>query len=500
MGSKESMVTAPVMVLVYDVAFEARGLREALSRRKALYLGLASTWLLLAAAIFEAPRFRSAGLSTGTSPWTYLLNQTHMIVTYLKLSIWPHPLVLDYGPTRAITVSAALPYLVVVVALAVTTLGAWRKHRALAFLGVWFFVTLAPSSSVVPIATEVGAERRMYLPLAAVVLLLVLAARAAATRWRRRDFGALPAGGLTAGTIGLAAGTIGLAAVTIGLGALTVMRNAEYRSATGIWESVLARRPHGRAHYNLGIALKEAGRTEDAVAHYRQAVDDEPAANYALGFELGAAGRFEEAVEQLRAFIRRAPEDFRAPKAYFLLGQSLAGQGRRAEAAKAFRETLRMVPRDADARGGLADVLLADQRHAEAIAMYRDYLTLMPRSASGHHNLGVALMAQRDEAVAAKEFQLAVELSPTDANLRLSLGNALVSIDRLDDAIAQYRAGLRVAPDHTGLMSALALTLDATGRTDESLALFQRALQLEPDNPDIRSDYEAVTARRGAGR
>jgi tetratricopeptide (TPR) repeat protein len=485
MGCKESMVTAPVLVLLYDVAFRAHSFGDALRRRRGIYAGLAAAWLVLALAIAEAPRFRSAGFSSGVSPWTYLLNQSVLIVRYLQLSVWPHPLVLDYGVTRPIAFAAALPYAMGVLALLAAAVAAWFRDRRLAYLGAWFFFILAPTSSIVPIATEVGAERRMYLPLAAVVVLLAIALRAAMRRWMRE--------GSAMRQPGAAVAALALTAAT--LGGLTVARNAEYRDPVGIWQTVLDRRPHGRAHYNMGIALKEQGRTADAMAEYRAAVADEPGAHYALGFELGSAGRFDEAAAQLREFLRLKPDDVLAPKASFLLGQALAQSGRRNEAEQAFRDTLRMVPADADARAALADLLLSEDRHAEAIPLYREYLEKLPGNAGVHHNLGMALLATDREADAISEFERAVSLMPSNPDLRLSLGHALATAGRLDEAVVQYRAGLKIAPQHARLMSALALALAASGAVDEPLALFRRALQIEPNNTDIQSDYAAAVAR-----
>ena len=98
-----------------------------------------SCWRFL---IADAPRFRSAGFGTGISPWTYLLNQAVMIGTYLKLSIWPHPLVLDYGRDPADRARDGVAVLVLVVVPA----RRWWPRRgyagvaALAYLGIWFFV------------------------------------------------------------------------------------------------------------------------------------------------------------------------------------------------------------------------------------------------------------------------------------------------------------------------------------------------------------------------
>jgi hypothetical protein len=100
MACKESMVTAPVVVMMYDAMFVFDSFKDAISRRWAFYLGLAGSWIVLAAMMWGGPRASSVGFSTGVSAWTYLLNQPPMIVRYLRLTLWPTGLVLDYGMTR----------------------------------------------------------------------------------------------------------------------------------------------------------------------------------------------------------------------------------------------------------------------------------------------------------------------------------------------------------------------------------------------------------------
>ena len=128
MACKESMVTAPVMVLIYDRVFLYDSVTRALRQRRLLYGGLAATWILLAA---------------------------------LLRSAWPRSLVLAYGIPLPLSVGdVVLPALLIVGLLALTAVGLVRRPL-LGFLGIWFFVTLAPTSTIVSIATEVGAERRM---------------------------------------------------------------------------------------------------------------------------------------------------------------------------------------------------------------------------------------------------------------------------------------------------------------------------------------------------
>ena len=168
------MVTAPLVVVLYDRVFVFDSFRDAIRSRRGLYAGLAATWAVLAALMWSGPRSAVGGFSTGISPWTYLLNQAQMIAHYLRLTVWPRSLVVFYGWPVALTLGDVLPYALLVTALLAATIVALVRAPALGFLGAWFFMTLAPTSSVVPIATEVGAERRMYLPLLALIVLVAV--------------------------------------------------------------------------------------------------------------------------------------------------------------------------------------------------------------------------------------------------------------------------------------------------------------------------------------
>src|SRR5262245_42174574 len=92
---KESIVTAPLMVFLYDAVFCSESFLKPLQRRGALYAGLAASWIVVAL-IAGGARSHSAGFSSGVSPWTYLLNQAPLLVRYLKMTVWPTGLVADY--------------------------------------------------------------------------------------------------------------------------------------------------------------------------------------------------------------------------------------------------------------------------------------------------------------------------------------------------------------------------------------------------------------------
>jgi len=97
MATKQVMVTAPVLVLLYDRAFVSGSFRSALANRRWYYASLAATWVLLGFLMQLSPQPGSVGFQTGISWPTYALTELRVVAGYLKLAFWPHPLVFDYG-------------------------------------------------------------------------------------------------------------------------------------------------------------------------------------------------------------------------------------------------------------------------------------------------------------------------------------------------------------------------------------------------------------------
>jgi tetratricopeptide (TPR) repeat protein len=418
MACKESMVTAPVMIWLYDRTFHD----ETRQTRWPFYAGLAATWLVLAGLNWSGPRIHSAGWSAGVSVWTYLLNQAVMIVRYLRLTLWPADLVLGYGYPRPLTLGDVWPDAVLVVALLGLTIASLRTAPRLGFLGAWFFVTLAPTSSVVPIATEVGAERRMYLPLMALLLLVVLA-----IDWLTRHLPSLsrgatrPGPGAAAtpvtpsGRLESAVWLVIIATLAAGCGLATQRRNREYQSGLTMAQTVLARWPTGYAHLLLGSELSSAGDHQAALGHLREAVLDAPRAQYALGAELLQAGQWDAALDHLQTFVRQEPLMFEVVSARNQIGRILMRRRDFDSAAEQFRLVLQMRPSFSETHGHLADALVGAQRFPEAISEYQQYLIDHPRDTEALRNLGVALekTGRSTEAIAA--LRQALLIDPADA-------------------------------------------------------------------------------------
>ncbi|HXN35557.1 MAG TPA: tetratricopeptide repeat protein, partial [Opitutaceae bacterium] len=486
MATKEVMASAPLIVLLYDRTFIAGSFSEAWRRRRGVYAGLAATWLLLGFLILSAHgRGGTAGLGSGVSWWSYALTQFPAIVHYLRLSLLPHPLVLDYGTALETRALRIVPGLLFVAALLAATVWALFRRPALGFLGACFFMVLAPSSSIVPVATQTMAEHRMYLALAPVVVLVALGI----FRWLGRA--ALPA-------------CLALAAA---LGVMTWQRNRAYLSEEGIWRDTAAKLPQNeRAHNNLGFVLSTMpGRAEEAIAQYREALRLRPGYFQAHN-NLGAAlekipGRLDEAISHFEEAIRLRP-DF--ADAHYNLGIALERvPGRANDAIAQYEEALRLRPGYADAHYNLGIALEGIPGRAnDAVAQYEEALRLEPDMAQAHNNLGLALSAmpgRLDEAIA--QYEEALRLEAGDAGVHVNLGIALARIPgRLGEAVGQYEEALRLKPDMAQAHNDLGLALSAMpGRLDDAMAHYQEALRLDPGFAQAHNNL-GIALAQGPGR
>jgi protein O-mannosyl-transferase len=410
MGCKESMATAPVMVALYDRVFLFDSMQDAWRDRKGLYAGLALAWCALAALLMTSLP-PTVGFGSRVSGWTYLMNQFPMILRYLRLTVWPHALVVDYGLPKQVALLDVLPQAAAIAALVLLTGVALVRKPMIGFLGACFFITLAPASSIVPIMTEVGAERRMYLPLAALAVLAVTGG------WRLLR--------AIAGSRAVPAAVAAASLAIVALASATLARNRDYASATTLLQTTVDRWPHGRSQFNLAGALKDEKRIDEAVAHLRTAVPEQPRALLELGSIAYDRGQFAEAVKELREFVRRVSgrpgTTYQRVLAQNLIALSLAQQRKLPEAVEEFQAALTIDPDNADLHGNLAFILLQQRNFDGARRHYEAYLAREKGSAFVLTNLGIALqeLGRADEARA--RFREALAINPNDREARRRL-------------------------------------------------------------------------------
>ena len=410
MASKEVLVSAPLVVWLYDRTFVAGSFGEAWRLRRGFYLALFATWIALAyLAAGTAWHSGTAGFHTEVEWWAYALTQCEAIVHYLRLAIWPEPLVFDYGMRVVRSPLEVAPQAALLLCLLIATAIALRRRPELGFAGAAFFAILAPTSSVVPIATQTIAEHRMYLALAPLAVLAV--------GGMHKSFGAR--------------GVLLCFLWAAVLGGLTFARNRDYRSEYALWTDTVAKNPSSaRAHSNLGKALLDAGNTEEA---------------------------FAELVESLRL----GPE---LPAAHFDLGLILERQGRRDEAREHYAAAVRLNPKYAEAHINLGVALLQSGDAASALPHLEAAVALAPDLPESHCNLANALLMLGRLPEAAEHFVEALRLRPDYAIAHANYGRLLWRTGHLDEAEAHLETALRIDPTLPSVSEALESVRSAAGR------------------------------------
>lgn len=387
MKTKENAFTLPFAVALFEYTFFVGPLKARALRLAPLLLTLPIIPLTLvgvqdsAGGIVESvvPATRVyEGLSRGD----YFFTELRVLVTYLRLLLFPvaQNLDYDYPVFRSLfdpPVLLSFALLASIGLLALYLLYRSRtRERAAALIGfgiLWFFVTLSVESSLVPIPVVIG-EYRLYLPSVGVFLAAATAAFAGleALRDRRARRVAL----------------VVLGALPIVLSVATYRRNALWESKISMWEDVVGKSPSlVYPRNNLGIAYVEAGRIDDAMRQFEAALAIEP----------------DHATAQSN------------------LGVLYAQRGRLDEAMLAFRAALRSDPELADAQNNLGLVYLAKGAFGEAEQSFRAAMRIDPGYAKAHYNLGVLFERQGRSDEAAAAFRTALRIDPGYAKARLGL-------------------------------------------------------------------------------
>jgi tetratricopeptide (TPR) repeat protein len=277
---------------------------------------------------------------------------------------------------------------------------------------------------------------------------------------------------------------------------LTWRQTAVYHDLVTLYTATLMKNPGcWMAHYNLGIVLNDRGDSDEAIAHYRQAIELRPSyaeAHYNLGRLLAQKGQLDDAVTHYEKALELNPVD---AEAHNNLGVTLFGSGRLDDAIAHYQKALKIWPDYAEASCNLANALLSKGDLDGAIARYSACLALSPNHAEAQYNLASALLrkGQTDEAIA--HYQKTLELRPDSADAYANLGSAFLAKGRVRDAIAAYRNALLISPENVAAQSNLAWLLATS--SDPSLRNGSEAVLMAQlaESESSRSENHPIVLR-----
>lgn len=291
--SKEVAVVIPLVVLWYDRVFLAQSWSDLIRNRWPVYLGLFASWLILAqlalvpldnhnengtVLVHELDFSAEEPIRTLVGPKEYLYSQAHAIPFYLQLTILPMGQSLDHSWRATYSLAEAIwPGVIVVAALGLTVWCIFRAPRW-SFVGACFFLILAPTSSILPIQ-DIVFEHRMYLPLAAVLTLIVFGIYEGLRRTE-------PEQSSGSSHLSAAQSLMVLLVILVAVyGGVSIARNEVYRDADSMWHDVLAKNPNNpRAYHGIAHAYIMQGDWAKAIPYLEKTIELHPEYRFQGGY------------------------------------------------------------------------------------------------------------------------------------------------------------------------------------------------------------------------
>lgn len=322
-------------------------------------------------------------------------------------------------------------------------------------LGCWLFyvVIVAPVLGITQSGPQIAADRYTYLSGLGWPL---LASGGVYYCWKSRN-GSRSNKGLLRHSLALAVVLI------LCLGMLSWRQTSVWRDSERLWRHTLSIGPSIIAHRHLGLLLEKRGDLEEAIKHYRKAIEIKP--DY-FDARRGLAG-------------------------------ALAKKGELEEAARHYRHALKIFPASSDLRVNLGNLLAVQGQRDEAIQLYQEALRIDPASGNAYFNLGnmFALMGQSEKAL--ESYRQAVIVQPTHSDAHFSIANVLARQGRLDEAVHHYQQSVKHKPDFAEAHHNLGRVLAARGQLDDAVERFRHAVRLRPEFAEAHESLSQALAEQG---
>ncbi|MHB8143249.1 MAG: tetratricopeptide repeat protein [Thermoleophilia bacterium] len=459
MASKETAFTLPAALALWEFFFMS-GTGRGLRKRIAGLLPFAATTILIPLSLLVSNI--SLLSATGGAPpppaVDYLMTQFRVIVTYLRLLVFPVNQNLDYDypvyhSLADPNVFLSLAFLLAIVAGGVYLLrrsgrsAASAPLRLIAFGIFWFFLTLSVESSIIPIE-DVIFEHRLYLPSMGLFVAAATALTAGAAYLKPR----LP-------VLGKAA-IPALTLVVLVFGGLAYARNAVWHNTLSLWTDTVSKSPgKARVHNALGVALmSDAGDNNRARTEFEIAVALYPGyygAYYNLGRVDDQAGQIDKAMAEYKAAVT-------------------------------------LDPNFVNAHNDLGVMYAEKKQFDQAIAEFQKAVQLQPDFVEAYNNMGLAYNAMNKPELALTAFTKATDGDSHYAGAFLNAGRTEIKLGRYQNAVETLKTAVALAPQNPSAYDALGRAYQAMGSAGQAADTYRQALKLNSRDEDAGSGLKLL--------
>ncbi|HWC58135.1 MAG TPA: tetratricopeptide repeat protein [Verrucomicrobiae bacterium] len=446
-----------------------------------------------------------------------LSNAAVSAVVYLRQLLFPSGLVVLYPfPEHGLPQPEIFLACGLLIAISASVFLVHHKHPWLLFGWLWYLGMLVPVIGILQVGAQAHADRYTYLPQIGLCIALTWSIAELVARWRPYQ---VAVSGVSA-------------AVVIMLVVCAHQQTMYWQNSRTLWTRALAFTSDNIvAQNNLGNALLDEGKVDEAIPHFKEARRIKPEdakAAFNLGNALIQKGELSEGIANLSQALQLKPDYAEAhinlggaflktgkvddavdhfqkalqlepaqPSAWNDLGYAQLQQGSAEKAAECFRKALQLDPTQPVTQDNIANTLMQQGKVDEAISYYQKALQLKPGFAEAEYNLGTAFVRKNNLADAMVHFQKALRLKPDYANAAYNIGIALFHQDKADEAVPFFLKAIQINPDYAEAHYNLGNALIRQGKVEDGIAQFRQALKIEPGQLMTRNNLGYVLLQSG---
>jgi len=429
-GTKEIVATFPLIAVIYVWLITPK------SERRFLKFKIGA--ILIPLVFYFCYRYMEQGnifsvnadpVSGETSRFLYFLSQIKVIVNYYLFKLFL-PFNLNFEPdirllSKLMNGQLFLAFGVLGVGLIIIAL---QKSPVLFFAVLWFFITLLPSSSFIPLK-QIATEHRTYLPALGFHLAL---GWALLNLFQARAF------------------SIVFLILFISLNfLLTVNRTLDYRSEVTLWEDTIEKSPNkALAHNNLATAYMEKEMFKEAEKELAITLRLDPGKTNAysnFGHISFQRKDWEKAIESFDQAIALGSDK---PDTFYFSGLARSRQKSFAEAIPYLQEAVRMRPYKAQYHFNLGNAYRHIKSYDQALLEFRQTLQIQPDHPQARNNIGVIFWNLKAFEKAEREFHKALEIQQDLPEIHQNLAAMNILNKQYANAIPHLEKVLKIQPEN----------------------------------------------------
>lgn len=501
-GTKEITILVPIMLVLFDWFFISQGSFEKLTQKALFFIGYTALIAFQFVRYLDLPFLKNSLLGKAAlvnnignvitdspqqaiSSYYYCISQFKVVTHYIAMFLWPFNISVDYDwkmVSSFFSAECILPLLFLLTLLgAAIYLLTKNKINLVSFCSLWFFIGLAPRSTIVP-STELIADYKTYFSSFGMCLLLALGL-VYGYQWvmkkvklRKAVFSSYIASGLLIGLLGYG----------------TYDRNKVWKSGEAFWMNIIENSPgKARAYNNYGVAIAEQKRYEEAIPFFRKAIKldrmyPDPWSNGSVCYS--CIGKLDIAIDLLRKAIsinplypefynnlssyllqkgefpevkRLAQEAIRLRpyygKAYFNWGQALYQEGNKVEAHEKIKHACLNADYDvADSFRSYAEISVELQKYEDALVGFTKLYNLNQNDNDALFNVGNAYYYLEKYAESKQVFTTLIERNPTEYRSWINLAEVHLKQNNPQMALACYEKAQPIAQAYPNLPARIA--------------------------------------------